>query len=833
MGALDTARQLDSWGFRVVPVVARGKSPALRTWREFQEPEATTTAQLENWFTGRGERYNFGAITGRASTCVVLDVDNDETLAWFRRQEGVAELLDATSCAKTAKGWHFYFRTDPDQVVDGTAQHEDVQGVRIDWDLRGEGGHIVLPPSIHETGHTYAWVRTPEVMLPWSRWPGVSGDVPRETPVGRIGGTQRRSQLAKLLASPAQEGGRNNWMAQVAGHLAKLVPHGDAYTELVASLNLRLVPPLDEEEWQRTARSIWEAEQDKDVEPTANTGWLTEKDGRLWTLCRVKNGEEQVEIWKEWADFTLRAVGIIEVDGDQQYVVDVVTQRKTVRAMLSRKELGEWRRLAVWLSGYGATVAPPPEEHPKAARISKEARLQRWLMSQQPEHFRAVDTLGWHEGIGFVCHEGVITAAGLQGHSGVMLDPKLRDRTPYKYGFVDGDEARAVLAEVLTFHDPTVCAVFGAWWVATLLKPQIEPMASLFPFMALEAPSESGKTTGFFSLMLQLAGNAHGQGEYTLPVLRDRAGAHKSGIVWVDDISDPTGVLDLLRQATSGGSRSKKAQDRTSEETVRLVASVVLSGEGLGSLGAEKALIDRAIRLEVPPVKGRRSLNDAQRAQWDDILALRGRYPEPDGLTRVAGTLVQLVLRHAALVRELPKMREGSGRHADKLAILLVGARILAELLDDVSLLTRVEEWTRVQEDSDENFLTTTMLPWVLRVGDLPSQPNFLVPAFVDGDGGVWWHEEGLADYWRQNRRQMTSRERQLGSLESIRAQRRALGLTGPGKKVRITKPGGMVVYPRYHGVPASHGTGVAQSVRRRTGIERDEPDTLLEKDGG
>jgi len=92
-----------------------------------------------------------------------------------------------------------------------------------------------------------------------------------------------------------------------------------------------------------------------------------------------------------------------------------------------------------------------------------------------------------------------------------------------------------VLDEVLTYHDETVTSVFGAWWAACLLKPQIEVATSLFPFVAIEAPSESGKTNGFFQMMTQLNGNTRGETQPTKAALRDMAAAHRNGIVWVDD----------------------------------------------------------------------------------------------------------------------------------------------------------------------------------------------------------------------------------------------------------------------------------------------------------
>jgi hypothetical protein len=50
----------------------------------------------------------------------------------------------------------------------------------------------------------------------------------------------------------------------------------------------------------------------------------------------------------------------------------------------------------------------------------------------------------------------------------------------------------------------------------------------------------------------------------------------------------------------------------------------------------------------------------------------------------------------------------------------------------------------------------------------------------------MWYREEKLADMWAA-RREITDRERQLGSLDSMRDQRRRLwGIEGNGQRLRV-----------------------------------------------
>lgn len=852
---LQHAQWLDSVGYRVLP--ASGKSPAMDKWRQFQD--RSTTTLLPSWFGGpNANRRNFWVMCGPASGRVALDVDNEATLEHFRQHPTIGPTLDTTCCVKTSHGWHFHYTIAEGEVVEQASSTTDDASRGLKWDFRAANkGGVLVPPSTHpDDGSTYEWVRGPEHAVSWPGW-GAQGAVgapttlhqrrrrsgssptsgagvgatgpqaaPQATPgpYDAFGGPgSRRSQLAALIRKmPAmhEHDGRNNVFTAVLGHLAKHIPYQDAFEGLAGALNQHFGTPLDEQEWRRCSGSVWEAEQESisSVRFRNEAGMLASEGEQLWTPTKVKQGDAHVEIPKPWGDFDLRLRGIIDTpDGGVQYVVDVIKAGRATRAQLDRRGLGEWRVLQTWLAHYQATVAPPPND--SARNVPHNVRLHRYLMDQPAERYKAARALGWEseacEGGGFLCHEGVITSRGLQAMGKVVPDPRLVGWAPYRYGFEHGDgEAIRVLREVMTFHDGTVTAVFGAWWIACLLKPQITKHTALFPFMALEAPSESGKTTGFFNLMLQLAGNYEGHGEYTMPVLRDRASAHRSGIVWVDDISDPTGVLDLLRQATSGGVRAKKAADRTANETVELVAPVVLSGEGLGSLGMEKALLDRAVRLEVPNPTQRRSLRDPERMQWDDIVALREQYS--GDLTQLAGSVVQSVLRLADRTTELPRLRQGGGRRSDVFAILLTGATILAELLDDTGIIGRVERWIAAQEGpSDENYLTRFMLPYLLRKYNVPRTAQGALsgmPVFVDNDGVVWFSEVRCADEWRQIAR--TPRERQLGSADSIRSQRKALGIDGNGTRKQIGKySSGNARVSRYQRLP----DGISAKVVERT----------------
>jgi hypothetical protein len=120
----------------LLPVI--GKRPAVKDWQTF----VATRANLHFWFGSR--RANVGLRCGRR---VVLDLDSEEAKE-FALKSGVdpPEMRVLTG----GGGEHWYFRT-PEGIVIGN--RVKVHGL---FDVRGQGGFVVYPPSIHpETKESY------------------------------------------------------------------------------------------------------------------------------------------------------------------------------------------------------------------------------------------------------------------------------------------------------------------------------------------------------------------------------------------------------------------------------------------------------------------------------------------------------------------------------------------------------------------------------------------------------------------------------------------------------------------------------------------------------
>ena len=779
------ARQLDSWGLNVLPAKHCGKLPTV-AWKQYIN--SRTTENLQQWFDG-SRPTNYWVACGRVSGVVVLDIDSPEAEIYWR--ERIGESMDKTACVKTSKGHHYWYRIDPDDAIASWSHHDQDTG--LSWDVRADGTGVIAPPSVHSTGITYTWVRTPDLMedLP-ELLRGPSSSNTTGTPE-----TNTRSILAKLLAEPPTKGGRNIWLSRVAGHYAKQYRDmEDAYTVQCQIANSMLQPPLDPFEFDKTIESIWESEQAKSLEQLTqadeDNGYLISGVDRLLAPVLIKEEDGYRTELRQWANADIRALGVVE-DEDAARTYDVEIRRKrqqdTRKDLLPAATLADQRKLSAWLAGHGVNITTPTER--EVSRMTPTARLQSYIEAQKPPHFKVVQALGW-DGTGFICHEGVIRNDGLHGYAGTKPDPVLRKRGEWRYGFVEPELAVETLNEVLTFHHETVASVFGAWWAACLLKPQLQQVSSQFPFMALEAPSESGKTTGMFSKLIQLAGNGQGQTSYTMASMRNAIAAHHSGIVWVDDEDSLDHLMQLLRIATGEGSYTKMSEDHSSSVTVKLVSPILLSGEAL-QMSTQKALKDRAVLLEVPSPVERRSKNDPNRPQWDDIVQLSLRHPD---LTTMAGTMVQLALQQAHWVDKLAELRGSNAkRFGDKIAILKVGARVLAGMTGDDRHIERVETWVEQQEDTGaENALTLKILPTALQIlgfpdrvygpeRDMPPTPVFMRPAGQPLEG-VWFSVNHLALWWAQYRR--NGIESRTESREAIDQQARALGLPNQVKRIKV-----------------------------------------------
>jgi hypothetical protein len=137
-------------GWSVIPVQPRGKRPIM-AWREFQQRIASAE-EIDRWFRHWPDA-NVAIVTGRISGIVVVDVDlrhgGPDSIAAVEAAHG--PLPPTVEAATGGGGRHLYY------AHPGAALANRV-GILPGVDVRGDGGCVVAPPSIHPGGGRYAWV---------------------------------------------------------------------------------------------------------------------------------------------------------------------------------------------------------------------------------------------------------------------------------------------------------------------------------------------------------------------------------------------------------------------------------------------------------------------------------------------------------------------------------------------------------------------------------------------------------------------------------------------------------------------------------------------------
>lgn len=259
--ALDLARR----GFAVFPLKAKGKVPLLPEERGGRGClDATRDERVITGWWGPVPRANIGIATGNPSGTFVLDVDprhgGDEALADLERHHGA---LPETVMSFTGGGRHLLFRH-----VAGIRNSSGKLGPGLD--IRGDGGYVVAPPSVHESGRLYSWSvdHHPDDM-PIAEAPAWLIGLAR-TPAPSKGTAEMPENWRRLVAEGVGQGKRNEAIARLTGHLLRKQVDPLVALDLVRVWNAaRCRPPLDDGEVVRTVDSICQREMARREAPHA------------------------------------------------------------------------------------------------------------------------------------------------------------------------------------------------------------------------------------------------------------------------------------------------------------------------------------------------------------------------------------------------------------------------------------------------------------------------------------------------------------------------------------------------------------------------------------
>lgn len=242
--------------------------------------DATTDEAIIRAWWERWPDANVGIATG--SGLVVVDEDprhgGDETLRDLLDEYG--PFPDTPLSLTGGGGRHYLFRSDaPIKGGPLRINGRECPGV----DIRGEGGYIVAPPSLHASGRYYEWEASSVLgevdLAELPAW------IAEAMPAGK---TERHAPKQATSAPEAKigEGRRHNALNSEAGRLRRAGLKGERLVDALVAFNDRhLDPPSPEDEVRKIA--AWADDKAGGVTPADNEladRWLENHPGTAWGL---------------------------------------------------------------------------------------------------------------------------------------------------------------------------------------------------------------------------------------------------------------------------------------------------------------------------------------------------------------------------------------------------------------------------------------------------------------------------------------------------------------------------------------------------------------------
>jgi RecA-family ATPase len=252
-----------------------GKHP--RTMNGLKDA-TTDEAKIRGWW-GMWPDANIGIATGAGSNLVVLDVDprhyGDKSLAVLEDECGE---LPPTLCSRTGgDGLHYLF-TYPAAEIKNSAGR-----LGAGLDIRGEGGYIVAPPSLHQSGKRYVWA---EAESPLSQMPDWMLHLLTENRRAKDvdpSQSQRKERQPITSGECIPEGQRNDALFRLG---CSLRDRGLDEPEILAALlsvnERRCEPSLQESEVESIASSCGRYEPTKTIAGEDEGNDLYEPLGQSW-----------------------------------------------------------------------------------------------------------------------------------------------------------------------------------------------------------------------------------------------------------------------------------------------------------------------------------------------------------------------------------------------------------------------------------------------------------------------------------------------------------------------------------------------------------------------
>jgi hypothetical protein len=289
---LDYAHSYLDNGFSIIPLQKKSKKPSIDKWDPFQVSHPSKE-QLEEWFSNVDN--NIGIITGRISAIFVIDIDGKKAYEYYINKiqsQPDRQLITAnenTMKIKTGSGnTNIVFGFNPqeftqhelrnlvlwkesddnngekkvDEQANNNNNHSEIR-------LKGEGGYIVAPPSIHPNNNEYTLINGIEpISLKRERIQKLIKLFSKDVFNSDKKSTKDISQIVQILKSHYSNGFRNDLVLYLSGWLRKLGILLEDAEEIIIEL------AKDDEEKHNRIRTLHETYKKEDLDEIAGYSGL-------------------------------------------------------------------------------------------------------------------------------------------------------------------------------------------------------------------------------------------------------------------------------------------------------------------------------------------------------------------------------------------------------------------------------------------------------------------------------------------------------------------------------------------------------------------------------
>jgi hypothetical protein len=272
-------------GWSVIPLRSTGsvedrKKPSLESWKQYQK-RLPTEVEVRGWWREQPAA-NVGIVTGKVSGLVVIDNDGPNCSELFR-QQGI--YLPKTAAVQTGSGCHIYYAHPAGREIENRVallkdgKEKTAGGSQVD--LRGDGGYVVAPPSVHGSGRVYQWAIPPtDPLAP------LPDDIISLLDREQSECFEKGEDWVSQVVDGVMDGQRHDVAAKLAGYFLRVNNcHEESAYFSLRTWNALNKPPLPDIDLRRTVGSIAQRERKKreqDARKNPSYTRLEVLDGAEW-----------------------------------------------------------------------------------------------------------------------------------------------------------------------------------------------------------------------------------------------------------------------------------------------------------------------------------------------------------------------------------------------------------------------------------------------------------------------------------------------------------------------------------------------------------------------